>query len=217
MRVIVVDDAALLRQGIASLLENAGHDVVAQLGDAETIADVVAEAEPDVVILDIRMPPTNTTEGLRAAVELRAERPDLAVMLLSQHIETRYALDLIADGASGVGYLLKDRVVDVDDFLRALERIHRGETAIDPDVVTRLVARERRNNPLDRLTDREREVLALMAEGHANVALAGRLSLNLRTVETHVSNIFTKLDLPPESETHRRVQAVLTYLTNAPA
>lgn len=217
MRVIVVDDAALLREGIASLLENAGHEVVAQLADAEDVHATVATTSPDVVILDIRMPPTHTTEGLRAAVELRAQYPELAVMLLSQHIETRYALELIADGAAGVGYLLKDRVVDVEDFLRSLERLQRGETAIDPEVVTRLVARERRNNPIDRLTAREREVLALMAEGHANTAVADRLVLNLRTVETHVSNIFTKLDLSPESETHRRVQAVLTYLTNAPA
>ena len=214
MRMIVVDDSVLLREGIASLLERAGHDVVAQLGDAVGLEEVVDDLEPDLVVLDIRMPPTHTTEGLEAAVTLRADRRELAVMLLSQHIETRYALDLIADGAAGVGYLLKDRVADVDDFLAALDRVAAGETAIDPQVVTRLVGRERRNNPLDRLTEREREVLSLMAEGHSNSALAEQLVLNLRTIETHVSNIFTKLDLAPESETHRRVQAVLAYLTN---
>lgn len=217
MRVMVVDDSVLLREGISSLLERAGHDVVAQLGDATELLRLAEEHDPDVVILDIRMPPTNTTEGLEAAVELRQVRPDAAVVLLSQHIETRYALDLIADGASGVGYLLKDRVADVDEFLAALERVAGGETAIDPEVVTRLVGRERRNNPLDRLTGREREVLSLMAEGHANTAIAGQLVLNLRTVETHVGNIFVKLDLAPEAETHRRVQAVLTHLHNAPA
>ncbi len=214
MRIIVVDDSVLLREGIASLLERAGHDVVAQLGDATDLASVVDQHEPELVVLDIRMPPTHTTEGLEAAVALRASRSDVAVMLLSQHIETRYALDLIADGASGVGYLLKDRVADVEDFLGSLDRVAAGDTAIDPQVVTKLVGRERRNNPLDRLTDREREVLSLMAEGHSNGSLAETLVLNQRTIETHVSNIFSKLDLPPELEVHRRVQAVLTYLTN---
>lgn len=217
MRLIVVDDSVLLREGIASLLERAGHEVAAQFGDTEGLADSIDELDPDVVVLDIRMPPTHTTEGLQAAVELRRARPQLGVMLLSQHIETRYALDLIADGASGVGYLLKDRVADVDEFLAALDRVAAGDTAIDPDVVMRLVGRERRNNPLDRLTDREREVLSSMAQGHSNAAIAEQLVLNLRTVETHVGNIFVKLDLTPESETHRRVQAVLTYLDNAPA
>lgn len=216
MRVIVVDDSVLLRAGISSLLERAGHDVVAQLGDASGVLEATDRLEPDVVILDIRMPPTNTTEGLEAAVEIRRSSPDVGVLLLSQHIETRYALDLIADGAAGVGYLLKDRVADVDDFLSALERVADGETAIDPQVVTRLVGRERRNSPLDRLTTREREVLSLMAEGRTNAAIAALLVLNLRTVETHVGNIFTKLDLAPESETHRRVQAVLTHLDNTP-
>ncbi|MFN3216180.1 MAG: response regulator [Acidimicrobiales bacterium] len=217
MRVILVDDAALLREGIASLLERAGHEVLAQRGDATDLAEVVARHRPDVVVIDIRMPPTNTTEGLEAAVALRAEYPTLGVLVLSQHIETRYALDLMATGAAGVGYLLKDRVADVDEFLDALDRVADGQTAIDPDVVTRVVQRERRNNPLDRLTGREREVLALMAEGHSNATIAARLVLNLRTIETHVGAIFTKLDLPPESEAHRRVQAVLTYLANAPA
>ncbi len=214
MRVIVVDDSVLLREGIASLIEQAGHDVVAQLDDATRLAAVVDEVQPDVVILDIRMPPTHTTEGLDAAIALRAARPDRAVMLLSQHIETTSALDLIADGASGVGYLLKDRVADVAEFLGALERVAGGDAAIDPEVVTRLVGRTRRNNPLERLTDREQDVLRLMAEGHSNARIAEDLFVNQRTVETHISNLFAKLDLPPESESHRRVQAVLTYLTN---
>lgn len=217
MRVILVDDAVLLREGIASLLHGAGHDVVAQCGDATDLAAIVAAHRPDVVVLDIRMPPTHTTEGLEAAVALRAADPRLGVLVLSQHIETRYALELMEAGAAGVGYLLKDRVTDVAVFLDALDRVADGQTAIDPDVVTRIVQRERRTNPLDRLTDREREVLSLMAEGHANAAIASRLVLNLRTVETHVGAIFTKLDLHPESEAHRRVQAVLTYLANAPA
>lgn len=217
MRVIVVDDSVLLREGIASVLERAGHTVAARLGDATQLREAVDEFDPDVVVLDIRMPPTNTTEGLQAAIALRRADPSIGVVLLSQHIETRYALDLIADGASGVGYLLKDRVADVDDFLAALQRVADGETAIDPDVVTRLVGRERRNNPLDRLTERESDVLARMAEGHSNSAIADQLVLNLRTVETHVGNILVKLDLAPESETHRRVSAVLTYLANTPA
>lgn len=217
MRVILVDDAVLLREGVASLLERAGHEVVAQFDDATALLDEVGRHRPDVVVIDVRMPPTNTTEGLEAAIMLRETHPDIGVMVLSQHIETDYALDLLATGAAGVGYLLKDRVADVDEFLGALDRVGDGDTAIDPEVVTRVVRRERRNNPIDRLTDREREVLSLMAEGHTNAAIADRLVLNLRTVETHVGNIFTKLDLIPESDVHRRVQAVLTYLANRPA
>jgi DNA-binding NarL/FixJ family response regulator len=217
MRVIVVDDSVLLREGIASLIEGAGHQVVATLGDAVDLATEVKRLDPDVVILDIRMPPTHTIEGLEAAIALRREDPERAVMLLSQHIETTSALDLIADGAAGVGYLLKDRVADIDEFLAALSRVAAGDAAIDPEVVTRVVGRTRRNNPLDRLTDREREVLALMAEGRSNGRIAEQLVVNQRTVETHVGNIFTKLDLPPEAESHRRVQAVLTYLTSTGA
>lgn len=217
MRVMLVDDAVLLREGIASLIGRAGHDVVAQLDDATSLLDEVARHGPDVVVLDIRMPPTHTTEGLEAALALRERRPHVGVLVLSQHIETRYALDLLATGAAGVGYLLKDRVADVDEFLAALERVGNGDTAIDADVVTRVVRRERRNNPLDRLTEREREVLSRMAEGHTNAGIADRLVLNLRTVETHVGNIFAKLDLMPEADVHRRVQAVLTYLADRPA
>ena len=217
MRVVLVDDSVLLRAGIASLLSGLGHDVVAELDDATDLVAVVDACDPDIVVVDIRMPPTHTTEGLEAAVELRRLQPERAVLVLSQHIETRYALDLIADGAGGLGYLLKDRVADVDDFVAALVRVAAGDTAIDPQVVARLVGRERRDNPLDALTGREREVLSLMAEGQSNATIALLLVVNQRTIETHISNIFSKLGLSPEAETHRRVRAVLTYLDNAPA
>jgi len=214
---VLVDDSVLLRAGIASLLSGLGHDVVAELDDATDLVAVVDACDPDIVVVDIRMPPTHTTEGLEAAVELRRLQPERAVLVLSQHIETRYALDLIADGAGGLGYLLKDRVADVDDFVAALVRVAAGDTAIDPQVVARLVGRERRDNPLDALTGREREVLSLMAEGQSNATIALLLVVNQRTIETHISNIFSKLGLSPEAETHRRVRAVLTYLDNAPA
>ena len=188
-----------------------------ELDDATDLVAVVDACDPDIVVVDIRMPPTHTTEGLEAAVELRRLQPERAVLVLSQHIETRYALDLIADGAGGLGYLLKDRVADVDDFVAALVRVAAGDTAIDPQVVARLVGRERRDNPLDALTGREREVLSLMAEGQSNATIALLLVVNQRTIETHISNIFSKLGLSPEAETHRRVRAVLTYLDNAPA
>ena len=217
LRVIVVDDSVLLREGIVRILQESDIEVVGQLGDATELEAAVEQLQPDLVVLDIRMPPTNTTEGLQAAVALRQSHPECAVLLLSQHIETRYALELIADGAASVGYLLKDRVVDVDQFLAALRRVAGGDTAIDAEVVTRLVSRERRDNPIDELSTREREVLSLMAEGHDNADLAELLVLNERTVESHVSNIFNKLGLLPETEGHRRVRAVLTYLENAPA
>jgi len=217
LRVMVVDDSVLLREGICRILEDADIEVVAQLGDATTLEAVVEELAPDLVVLDIRMPPTNTTEGLEAAVSLRKTHPGCAVLLLSQYVETRYALELIADGAASVGYLLKDRIVDVDQFLAALRRVAVGDTAIDAEVVTRLVGRERRDNPIEQLSVREREVLSLMAEGRDNTEVATTLSLNPRTVESHVSNIFAKLGLLPETEGHRRVRAVLTYLESAPA
>lgn len=217
LRVVVVDDSVLLREGICRILDDAGIEVVAQLGDARTLEAVVEDLAPDLVVLDIRMPPTHTTEGLEAAVSLRKTHPECAVLLLSQFVETRYALELIADGAASVGYLLKDRVVDVDQFLASLRRVAAGDTAMDAEVVTRLVGRERRDNPIDQLSLREREVLSLMAEGRDNAEAAEVLSLNQRTVESHVSNIFTKLGLLPETEGHRRVRAVLTYLENAPA
>lgn len=212
MRVVIVDDSVLLREGVASLLRASGFDVVATLPDADGLVELVATHRPDLVVLDIRMPPTHTTEGLEAAVAIRATVPGVAVMLLSQHVETRYAVDLISDGSGGIGYLLKDRVTDVDGFVDAARRVGSGGTAIDPTVVARLIGRQRRNNPLDVLTDRERDVLARMAEGRSNAAIATALDLTERTVESHVRNLFTKLDLLPEPDDHRRVRAVLVHL-----
>lgn len=212
MRTVIVDDAVLLREGVASLLRDHGFDVVGTFADAVDIVDRLRDTLPDLVVLDIRMPPTHTTEGLEAALHIRAELPDVAVLLLSQHVETRYAVDLIADGSERVGYLLKDRVTDVAEFVDAARRVASGGTAIDATVVSRLIGRQRRNNPLDVLTEREREVLARMAEGRSNLAIANALDLTERTVESHVRNLFTKLDLLPEPDDHRRVRAVLLYL-----
>uniref|UniRef100_UPI00260C4253 response regulator n=1 Tax=Ilumatobacter sp. TaxID=1967498 RepID=UPI00260C4253 len=203
MRVIVADDSALIRDGLSRLLTDEGIEVVATFPDAVGLLEATEELEPDVLVVDVRMPPSFQTEGLEAALEARRRRPEAAVLVLSQHIETRYALDLLAEGAVGVGYLLKDRVTQLEDFLDALTRVAGGGTAIDPEVVTRLVQRPRRPGPLDRLSDREREVLALMAEGHSNAAIAERLVVNQRTAETHVRNILTKLDLPPEAAIDR--------------
>ncbi len=212
MRAVIVDDSVLLREGVASLMRANGFDVIATRPDAIGLVDLVTEQRPDLVVLDIRMPPTHTTEGLEAAVAIRRTTPDVAVLLLSQHVETRYAVDLIADGSGRVGYLLKDRVTDVGEFVDTARRVALGGTAIDPTVVGRLVGRQRRNNPLEVLTDREREVLERMAEGRSNAAIAAALDLTERTVESHVRNLFTKLDLLPEADDHRRVRAVLVYL-----
>ena len=211
MRVIVVDDAALVREGVARLLGDHGFEVVAQLDDAEALVDAVETFGPDVVVTDIRMPPTHTVEGLRAALELRARRPEVGVLILSQHLESRYAIDLVRSGG-GVGYLLKERVGDVAGFAEAVRCVGSGGTALDPEVVERLLGRARHQNPLDRLSQREREVLALMAEGRSNQAIAARLYLNAKTVESHVGSVFTKLDLLPEPDDHRRVLAVLAHL-----
>jgi len=211
VRVIVVDDAALVREGVARLLSDHGFEVVAQLDDAEALVDAVETFGPDVVVTDIRMPPTHTVEGLRAALELRARRPEVGVLILSQHLESRYAIDLVRSGG-GVGYLLKERVGDVASFAEAVRRVGSGGTALDPEVVERLLGRARHQNPLDRLSQREREVLALMAEGRSNQAIAARLYLNAKTVESHVGSVFTKLDLLPEPDDHRRVLAVLAHL-----
>ena len=211
MRVIVVDDAALVREGVARLLSDHGFEVVAQLDDAEALVDAVETFGPDVVVTDIRMPPTHTVEGLRAALELRARRPEVGVLILSQHLESRYAIDLVRSGG-GVGYLLKERVGDVASFAEAVRRVGSGGTALDPEVVERLLGRARHQNPLDRLSQREREVLALMAEGRSNQVIAARLYLNAKTVESHVGSVFTKLDLLPEPDDHRRVLAVLAHL-----
>ncbi len=211
MRVILADDAPLVREGLARLLADHGFEVVAQLDDAETLVEVVGSLRPDVVVVDIRMPPTHTLEGLRAALEVRSRYPDVGVLILSQHLESRYAVDLVKSGG-GVGYLLKERVGDVASFADAVRLVGSGGTALDPEVVTRLLGRARHQNPLDRLSQREREVLGLMAEGRSNQAIASRLYLNAKTVESHVHSVFTKLGLLPEPDGHRRVLAVLAYL-----
>ena len=211
MRVILVDDAVLIREGIAHVLVDHGFEVVAQLGDPSGLLAAVETYHPHVVVLDIRMPPTHTVEGLTAALELRAQHPDVAVLVLSQHVETRYAVELVASGR-GVGYLLKERVGDVVAFADTVRRVALGGSAVDSEVVERLLRRASRQDPLERLTEREREVLALMAEGRSNAAIAERLYLNAKTVESHVRNVFTKLDLLPEAEGHRRVLAVLAHL-----
>ena len=208
---ILADDAALVREGVARLLSDHGFDVVAQLGDAEALVHAVDTMRPDVVVVDIRMPPTHTVEGLRAALEIRSRHPDVGVLILSQHLESRYAIDLLRSGG-GVGYLLKERVADVAGFAENVRRVASGGTALDPEVVERLLGWARQHHPLDRLSQREREVLALMAEGRSNRAIADRLFLNPKTVESHVHSVLTKLGLLPEPDDHRRVLAVLAHL-----
>jgi DNA-binding NarL/FixJ family response regulator len=212
MRIVIAEDAALLRDGLTQLLALRGQHVVAAVADAAALLSAVAEHRPDVAVVDIRMPPTHTDEGLRAAVVIRAEHPDVGVLMFSQHIETRYAAELLAGRASGVGYLLKERVVDIDEFVDALERVAAGGTALDPEVVSQLLGASQRRDTLARLTPREREVLALMAEGRANTAISQALVVSDRAVEKHIANIFTKLDLSPTDAGHRRVLAVLRYL-----
>jgi DNA-binding NarL/FixJ family response regulator len=212
VRVVVAEDLMLTRQGIVRLLQDAGVDVAAASEDATGLLDQVARLRPDVAILDIRMPPTHTDEGLVAARAIRAAHPDTGVLVLSQYVEPAYALRLIEDHPERVGYLLKERVFDGAILLDALRRIVDGETIIDPTIVARLVGRRRRQDPLGRLTEREREVLALLAEGMSNRGIAERLHVTERTVEAHVSAIFTKLDLSGSPDRHRRVQAVLTFL-----
>jgi DNA-binding NarL/FixJ family response regulator/class 3 adenylate cyclase len=212
MRVVLADDSVLLREGIARLLEDAGMEVVAQSGTADDLLRHVAMHKPEVAIVDIRMPPTQTDEGLRAAQQIRERFPGVGVLVLSQYVEPGYALELLAESAEGVGYLLKDRVSDVDEFAGAVRRVAEGGSALDPSVVQTLVGRRRKADPLEELTPREREVLELMAEGRSNQAIAERLFITLRAVEKHVTSIFTKLRLPATAEDHRRVLAVLTYL-----
>jgi DNA-binding NarL/FixJ family response regulator len=212
MRVVLADDSVLLREGIARLLEDAGFDVVAQGGTAEDLLRHVSMHKPEVAIVDIRMPPTQTDEGLRAAQEIRERFPETSVLVLSQYVEPGYAMELIGENAEGVGYLLKDRVSDVDEFASAVRRVGEGGSALDPAVVSQLVGRRRRDDPLEELTPREREVLELMAEGKSNQAIAERLVITLRAVEKHVTSIFGKLRLSATAEDHRRVLAVLTYL-----
>ena len=212
MRIVIAEDAAILRDGLAQLLVDRGHDVVAAVRDGDALRAAVAEHVPDVAVVDIRMPPSFTDEGLRAAIAIRRERPGVGVLVFSQWIETRYAAELLATSSSGVGYLLKDRVADVGEFLDALTRVAKGGTALDPEGVTQLFGASRRGNALAVLTPREREVLGLMAEGRSNAAIARRLVVTERAVEKHVANILTKHDQPPSEEDHRRVLAVLRYL-----
>jgi DNA-binding NarL/FixJ family response regulator len=211
VRVVIAEDGVLLREGLAHLLADVGHEVVASAGDALDLVETVEREHPDVCIIDVRMPPTFTDEGLRAAIEIRQRRPDTPVLVLSQYVEERYATELLSGETSGVGYLLKQRVADVRDFLDALERVASGGTALDPEVVAQLIARARRH-PQDELTTREREVLALMAEGLSNAGIARRLVITEGAVEKHVTSILTKLGLEPAETDHRRVLAVLRYL-----
>jgi len=212
IRVVLADDSVLLREGIASLLEGKGFEIVGQSGTAQDLLLKVRSYRPDIAIVDIRMPPTQTDEGLRAAKEIRETYPDTAVLVLSQYVEEGYAVELLQDGAEGVGYLLKERVYDLADFVAAVKRVAEGGSALDPSVISQLVGRHRRDDPLGELTAREREVLGLMAEGLSNSAIAARLFLTERGVEKHVTGIFQKLRLPVAAETHRRVLAVVAFL-----
>ena len=212
MRVVIAEDSILLRDGLIRMLAAHGVDVVEAVGDAESALDAVGRHQPDLALLDVRMPPTHTDEGLRAALVIRAQWPDVAVLILSQYVEERYAADLLASTTSSVGYLLKDRVADVADFVEALRRVADGGTALDPEVVAQLLVRRDRS-PLLRLTERERETLALMAEGRSNTGIARALHVSESAVAKHVNAIFTKLDMPTSSSDHRRVLAVLQYLS----
>lgn len=212
LRVVVADDAVLLREGLIRLLVEDGHEVVAAVGDAPSLVDAVLAHRPDVSIVDVRMPPTHTDEGLRAAITARTHLPGAPMLVLSQYVAASYAGDLLADGSGAVGYLLKDRVAKVEEFLAAVHQVARGATVIDPQVIAQLLAGQRRDDALSALTARERELLALMAEGHSNTAIAGRLVLSASAVEKHIGNVFAKLGLPPDDSQHRRVLAVLAYL-----
>jgi DNA-binding NarL/FixJ family response regulator/class 3 adenylate cyclase len=212
MKVVIADDSVLLREGVVRLLSESGFDVVGQSGTAEDLLRHVAMLKPAVAIVDIRMPPTHTDEGLRAAAEIRERFPDTGVLVLSQYVESGYALELLSESAEGVGYLLKDRVSDVDQFAASVRRVAEGGSVLDPDVVSQLLGRRRRDDPLEQLTPREREVLELMAEGRSNQAIADQLFVTLRAVEKHVTSIFSKLDLPATTADHRRVLAVLAAI-----
>ncbi len=212
MRVVVAEDSVLLRAGLVRLLEDDGFEIAAEVGDAVSLKKRVRADPPDLCIVDVRMPPTNRADGLQAAIELRGEFPDLAVLILSQYVEPHYALELLSQGAEGVGYLLKERISTPADFIDALHRVSQRGTVIDPSVVSQLVGRQRRDDSLARLTDREREVLEAMAEGRANSAIADTLYMSEKTVEAHVRSIFQKLDLAADHDTNRRVLAVLRWL-----
>jgi DNA-binding NarL/FixJ family response regulator len=216
MRIVIAEDSVLLREGLIRLLVDSGEEVVGTAGDAEEAMAVIEAERPDIVVMDVRMPPTHTDEGLRAAIRAREQWPEIAVLVLSQWVEERYATELLAGSTTGVGYLLKDRVADVRDFVDAVRRVGAGGTALDPDVVSQLLATSRNRSPLAALTPRETEVLKLMAEGRSNRAIAEALVVSDGAVEKHVSNIFMKLDLPIADTDHRRVLAVLRYLEAAP-
>ena len=216
MRIVIAEDSAVMRAGLVEILADSDHEVVAAVGNADDLLAAVAEHHPDAAVVDVRMPPGYTDEGLRAAIAIRRHHPQTGVLVFSQYIETRYTADLLGaapgDGAAGVGYLLKDRVGDVEEFIEALSRVAAGGTALDPEVVAQLLGASRRNDALTTLTPRERDVLALMAEGRSNSAIAAILVVSERAVEKHVSNIFSKLGLAPSDADHRRVLAVLRYL-----
>jgi DNA-binding NarL/FixJ family response regulator len=212
MRVVIAEDSAILRDGLVGLLTDRGHDVVAAVGDGDGLRSAVSAYRPDVCVVDIRMPPSFTDEGLRAAIAVRREQPDVGVLVFSQYVETRYAAELLAGSAHGVGYLLKDRVADVREFVDALTRVAAGGTALDPEVVAQLLGASRRGESLGALTPREREVLERMAEGLSNAGIAAALVISERAVEKHVANIFMKFSLPPSESDNRRVLAVLRYL-----
>jgi DNA-binding NarL/FixJ family response regulator len=212
VRIVIAEDSALLRDGLTRILSDHGHEVVGAIDDAVGLAQLVEREDAELVVLDVRMPPTHTDEGIRAALELRAQWPDLPIVVLSQYVEENYASELLAGDLGGVGYVLKDRVTDVRQFVETVERVSQGGTAIDPEVVLQLLARTRRQRPIAELTPREREVLGLMAEGRSNAAIAEELVITQRAVEKHVKNIFQKLRLAPADTDHRRVLAVLRYL-----
>ena len=212
LRVVIAEDTVLLREGMSRLLTEAGLDVAGTAGDAAQLLHLAGALRPDVVLTDIRMPPSQTTEGLQAAVQIRRQWPGTAVVVVSQHVETEHLFELLADDPRGVGYVLKERIADSTQFTDAIRRVAAGESVIDPQVVSRLVARPRRDSPLQTLTERELAVLALMAEGRSNQAIAGQLYMSPKTLETHIGNMLAKLGLPPATEDHRRVLAVLTYL-----
>ncbi len=212
IRAVVAEDSVLLRDGLVRLLDDAGIDVVAAVGDGDALLEAVDELRPDLAMVDVRMPPTHTDEGLRAAVQIRREHPDVAVLVLSQYVEERYAAELLEGSTSGVGYLLKDRVIDVESFLDSVVRVADGGNAVDAEVISQMLARSRRSNEIDRLTPRELQVLELMAEGLSNAGIGDRLVISQGAVEKHITNVFSKLDLPAGDHAHRRVRAVLRFL-----
>lgn len=212
MRIVIAEDSVLLRAGLTRILADAGEDVVATVGDADELLTAVRRHRPDLAIVDVRMPPTNTDDGLRAALQIRSELPEIGILVLSQYVEEAYATELLADNSAAIGYLLKDRIAEVSEFLGAVRQVGGGGTVLDAEVVAQLLARARRQDPLERLTAREREVLALMAEGRSNPAIARRLVVSDKAVEKHIGNIFAKLDLAPADDDHRRVLAVLRWV-----